>query len=225
MKILVVEDEETIREVICVYLRQAQYETIEAEDGEQALKLLEMDSFDLIILDLNLPKINGIEVCKKVRESSQIPIIMLTARVEEIDELIGLESGADDYIKKPFKPSLLVARIKALQRRLGNTDGKIQIGELEINPEKMTVAKNKKTLSLTTTQFNILYTMAKSPGKVFTRDQLLDTAYDSSLPPDILDRTIDAHIKTIRKKIEKDTRKPKYILTIIGRGYKMNDLL
>ncbi|MBD3362800.1 response regulator [Candidatus Dojkabacteria bacterium] len=223
MKILVVEDEDTIREVVAAYLNQAGFTTMEAEDGEKALELLDKNSFDLIVLDLNLPKVDGIEVCKTVRKTSKIPIIMLTARVEEIDELIGLESGADDYVKKPFKPSVLVARIKALLRRTKSSEEKIKVGELIIDPEKMKIKKNEDSLEFTTTQFNILYTLAKEPGKVFTRDKLLDSAYDSSLPPDILDRTIDAHIKAIRKKIEENTRKPKYILTVIGKGYKFSE--
>jgi two-component system alkaline phosphatase synthesis response regulator PhoP len=148
---------------------------------------------------------------------------MVTARVEEIDEIIGLEVGADDYIKKPFSPAVFVARVKTLLKRFSDEDPKIEIGDLEIDPEKMTVAKAGKKLKLTTTQFNILYTLASKPGKVFTRDEILDRAYDSSLPPDVLDRTVDAHIKAIRKLIEKDTKSPEFLLTVIGKGYKFND--
>lgn len=221
MKVLVVEDEQSIREVVSAYLKQAGFNVVEASDGEEALACFKANDIDLIILDINLPKINGLDVCKIVRESSSVPIIMVTARVEEIDELIGLEYGADDYVKKPFSPTVLVARVKALLRRHG--DEVVEYNGLSIDPEKMQVKKNELTVNLTTTQFNILYILARSPGKVFSRDEILDRAYNDSIPPDVLDRTIDAHIKSIRKQIEDDTKNPKYILTVIGKGYKFND--
>ncbi len=221
MKILIVEDESTIREVETAYLKQAGFVVHEALDGEQALSIFNKEKIDLVVLDINLPKKNGLEVCKEIRKTSQVPIIMVTARVEEIDEIIGLETGADDYLKKPFSPSVLVARVRALTRRV--EDGVLQIGGLKIDPEKMVVIKKEEKILLTTTQFNILYTLAKNKGRVYTRDEILDRAYDSYLPPDVLDRTIDAHIKGIRKKIEDDTKVPRYILTVVGKGYKFND--
>lgn len=221
MKILVVEDEQTIREVEVAYLKQAGYDVHEACDGEEGLEYIKSEDYDLVILDVNLPKISGFELCKRLRENSQVPVIMVTARIEEIDELVGLESGADDYIKKPFSPAILVARVKALLRRYD--ESAIEVGPLYIDPEKMLVKKGNSKLDLTTTQFNILFTLARTPGKVFSRDEILDRAYDNTIPPDVLDRTVDAHIKSIRKQIEDDTKNPKLLLTVIGKGYKFND--
>jgi DNA-binding response OmpR family regulator len=223
MNILIVEDEETIREVEAAYLKQAGYLILEAEDGEKALEIVQDKQVDLVVLDVNLPKINGFDVCKRIREKSNVPIIMVTARIEEIDEMLGLNIGADDYVKKPFSPNVLVARVRTLLKRVGGNA--LSIDELTIDPEKMIVTKGKKSVNLTTTQFNILYTLASHPGKVFTRDEILNKAYNEFLPPDILDRTVDAHIKSIRKVIEDDTRNPRYVLTVIGRGYKFNDKL
>lgn len=221
MQILVVEDESSIREVEVAYLKQSGYSVLEAEDGKQALQLMKDNSIDLVLLDLNLPKLDGIQVCKDIRQKSNVPIIMVTARVEEMDELIGLETGADDYIKKPFSPSILVARVRSMLKRIGKNV--IELSGLTIDPEKMLVFKSSEKIVLTTIQFNILYTLASNPGKVFSRDEILDRAYDDTFPPDILDRTVDAHIKTIRKRIEVDTSNPKYILTVIGKGYKFTE--
>lgn len=221
MKILLVEDEETIREVERAYLERAGHTVIEASDGEMALWKFKRAKMDLVVLDLNIPKKDGLEVCKELRELSNVPIIMVTARVEEIDEITGLEYGADDYLKKPFSPNILVARVESLLRRVGKQV--LVVGDITIDPEKMEVTKKKKGLTLTTTQFNILYTLASEPGKVFTRDELIKHGYDDIIPRDVYDRTIDAHIKGIRKQIEADSNKPKYIQTVIGKGYKFND--
>ena len=221
MTILIVEDEESIREVQKAYLSRSGYTILEAEDGEEALSIFKKNKLDLVLLDLNLPIKNGIDVCKIIRLSSNVPIIMVTAKVEEIDEIVGLEIGADDYIKKPFSPSVLVARVNTLLRRVGDT--KIQIKDLIIDPAKMVVEKNDNKIEMTTTQFNILYTLAKNPGRVFTREDILERSYNDTLSRDILDRTIDAHIKSIRKHIELDPKDPKYIITVIGKGYKFND--
>ncbi|MCA9386736.1 response regulator transcription factor [Candidatus Dojkabacteria bacterium] len=223
MKILVVEDEDTIREVEKAYLSRAGFSVDEASDGKSALELFSKNKYDLIVLDLNLPEIDGINVCKEIRKLSQVPVIMVTARVEEIDEIIGLEIGADDYIKKPFSPSVLIARVQSILRRTGHEV--IETGGLSIDPERMIIAIKGKEIELTTTQFNILYTLAKRPGKVFTRSEILDYAYDETLPNDVLDRTVDAHVKSIRKAIEPNPKKPKYLLTVIGKGYKFNDEL
>ncbi len=221
MKILIVEDEDTIREVEKAYLQREDYEIVEAQDGEKALELLRSEKFDLVVLDLNLPKVDGITVCKSLRRFSNIPVIMVTARVEEIDEIIGLEIGADDYIKKPFSPSILVARVQNLLRRIASKS--IKIADLEIDPDKMKVIKGKKEIELTTTQFNILYTLANAPGKVFTREEIMDKSYEDFLARDILDRTIDAHIKALRKAVESEPKNPHYILTVIGKGYKFSE--
>lgn len=217
MNILVVEDEKSIREVETAYLKNAGYEVIDAEDGEEALELLETEKIDLVVLDINLPNVDGIEVCKKIRESSMIPIIMVTARIQEIDELIGLEIGADDYIKKPFSPNILVARVKAILKRIG--EGNLSRSGLHLDPQKLEVLLDDKKISFTTTEFNILYTLALRPGRVFTRDQILDMAYKDTISPDVFDRTVDAHIKNIRKKL-KAVNEKEYIITVIGRGYK-----
>lgn len=221
MKILIVEDEASIREVQKAYLLRADFEVVEASDGERALELFKNQKFDLIVLDLNLPKSDGITICKEIRKRSNVPIIMVTARVEEIDEIIGLEIGADDYLKKPFSPNILVARVQNLLRR--GESKTIQFDNLEIDPDKMRVIKDGKEIQLTTTQFNILYALAQAPGKVFTRDEIMDKSYEDFLAKDILDRTIDAHIKALRKAIEPEPKNPRYIQTVIGKGYKFND--
>lgn len=223
MKILIVEDEDSIREVEKAYLQRSGYSVVEAEDGDVALTKFSLEKFDLVVLDLNLPHKDGIEVCKEIRKISKVPVLMVTARVEEIDEIIGLEIGADDYLKKPFSPNILVARVQALLRRTG--DQLIEIEKIKINPEKMNIEVNGIKIDLTTTQFNILHLLASSPGKVFTRDQIIERSNGETIPKDVLDRTVDAHIKSIRKLIEQDTKKPKYIQTVIGRGYKFNDEL
>jgi two-component system alkaline phosphatase synthesis response regulator PhoP len=221
MNILIVEDENSIREVEAAYLKKNGYNIIEADTGRKALDLFQKNDIDLIILDINIPEIDGITVCRKIRETSTIPIIMVTARVQDIDELIGLECGADDYVKKPFNPAILVARVKTLFKRLSGT--KFENEAISIDPEKMNVIVKDKKIDLTTTEFNILYTMAKSPGKVFTRYEIIDKAYDGGLSPDILDRTVDVHIKNLRKKMDVEPGLPEFILTVIGKGYKFND--
>lgn len=223
MKILVVEDENSIREVEAAYLKRSGYSVLEAEDGKKAFEMFKTETPDLVLLDLNLPEIDGINLCKKIREiNKSIPIIMVTARVEEIDEIIGLEIGADDYIKKPFSPNILVARVASLLRRFVPT--KIDIGDLSIDADRMSVLKKGETILLTTTQFSILHLMAQNPGKVFSRDEILERISSDYLPKDVLERTVDAHIKTIRKLIEDDTKKPQYIITVIGKGYKFNSI-
>lgn len=223
--ILLVEDEEEIREFEKDYLEKEGFKVLEAADGLRALSLFGSSSVDLVVLDLNLPEVNGIDVCKTIREESGIPIIMVTARTKEIDELIGLEVGADDYIKKPFSPRILIARIKTLLKRpqLQDTGTLVRRGDLEFDIPALKLKKGGHTIELTVIQYNILLTLAATPGRIFSRDELLDRGYDTSLPPDIFDRTIDAHIKNIRKVIEADTSRPEYILTVRGRGYKFNE--
>jgi DNA-binding response OmpR family regulator len=223
MTVLIAEDEAPIREVERLYFEREGFTTIETESGKEAISLFlkNKNKINLVILDLNLPERSGIEVCREIRKISAVPIIMVTARTQELDELLGLEIGADDYIKKPFSPGILVARAKTILRR--QQLGVVSIGDLTIDPEKMTVKKRDQQIRVTTTQFMILYTLASTPGKVFTREEILTKAYDSQLHGEIFDRTIDAHIKTIRKLIEDDPKNPQYIITMIGRGYKFND--
>ncbi|MFA6553580.1 MAG: response regulator transcription factor [Patescibacteria group bacterium] len=220
MKILIVEDEESIREVLKEYLMREGFVVEEAISGEVAL-LKFNSSVNLVVLDLNLPNRDGIEVAKAIRKKSSVPIIMVTARTEESDELKGLSIGADDYIKKPFSPKVLMARIQTLLRR--TDEPTISSNGLKIDEEKMLVIKNGEEIPLTTTQFKILHTLAKQPGKVFTRSELLSAVEDDNGLRQAMERTIDAHIKTIRKLIDDDPQKPKYIKTIIGTGYKFTN--
>lgn len=217
-----VEDEAPIREAITAFLKSNKYAVTESADGQDAWEKFQAHSFDLILLDINIPQINGISLCRMIRQSSNIPIIMITARVEDIDEVIGLEAGADDYIKKPFSMIVLLARIKKL---LKNDNAKtIQINDIHINPSKMEVKKNDKPLDFTATQFNILYELATNPGIIYSREKLMNKVYSDGDMHCVLDRTIDTHIKNIRKQIETDATDPQYILTVIGKGYKFKDV-
>jgi DNA-binding response OmpR family regulator len=176
-------------------------------------------SADIVVLDLNLPGKDGMEVCKEIRKQSIVPIVMVTARAEEIDELIGLEAGADDYIKKPFSPAVLVARVNALLRRSGKGDI-ITIGALSIDANRQEIRVGDRTANLSTVPFRILQVLAQHPGKIYSRSELLDTAYGEQ-SGDVYDRTIDAHIHAIRVALEVNPRMPKHVHTVIGRGYKL----
>lgn len=216
--ILIIEDEASIREVEAAYLKQAGYKIIERENGTNVKITIADNSVDLVLLDLNLPGMDGLEICKNIRSFSKIPIVMVTARNEEIDELKGLNLGADDYIKKPFSPAIMVARIQRLLK--GEKNKKIKASDLIIDPEKMKVNQGNKEITLTSTEFNILYILANTPGRVFERSEIIDKAYDNPIMSDVMDRTVDAHIKSIRKKLNDEN---KYIITIIGRGYKFKE--
>ncbi|MFA5051909.1 MAG: response regulator transcription factor [Patescibacteria group bacterium] len=220
MKILIVEDEESIREVIKQYLQRDGFSVEEAISGEVAL-LKFNSTVNLVILDLNLPNRDGIEVAKGIRKKSPVPIIMVTARTEENDELKGLSIGADDYIKKPFSPKVLMARVHALLKRA--TGHVSQSLDLAVDEEKMLVIKDGRTIPMTTTQFRIIQALVSRPGKVFTRSELLSAVENDSGMRQAMERTIDAHIKTIRKLIGDDPQNPKYIKTIIGTGYKFSN--
>lgn len=226
IKILVVDDEQKILNVIQAYLLKEGYEVLTASDGEEALNIFKNQQIHLIILDLMLPKISGEQVCNKIRATSSVPIIMLTAKTEEDNKIEGLAIGADDYITKPFSNRELVGRVKAIIRRTYR-DNKplaelliINNGDLEINIEKMTIKKQGKTITLTSNEFKILIALLVSPGQVFSREQLVSKAF--GMDYDGFDRTIDTHIKNIRQKIEDDHKNPKYILSIYGMGYKFN---
>lgn len=221
MHALIVEDEQPIREVIAAYMQRAGWEVEEAADGALAWQQFQKLKFDLAILDINVPGVDGIQLCKRIRAVSSIPILMVTARVEEMDEIIGLEVGADDYVKKPFSPSILMARVQALWRR--NGEHQLEFDGLKLDPSRMEVTVNGEKVNLTTTQFNILYELARQPGRVFTREQILNRAYTDPLEHDVLERTVDAHIKSIRKMIEPDPASPQWVITVIGKGYKFSD--
>jgi len=217
MKILIVEDEASIREVEKVFLEKAGCTVYEAVNGLDAVDMFHIYSPDLLLVDVNLPGLNGFEVCKRVRRESKVPIIIVTARQGDKDELEGFACGADDYIKKPFNPQVLVTRVRSLlHRHQGNI---LTFGALTVDPETMGVQIEGREVVLTTTQFNLLLALASHPNQVQTRTQLMSKAYNDPTTHDIYDRTIDAHIKAIRSLIEKDPSHPRYIRTVVGSGY------
>lgn len=223
-KILVVDDEAKIVEVVKSYLENQGFKVYEAYNGKQALEMFEKVNPSLVVLDLMLPDISGEEVCKTLRKISRIPIIMLTAKVEEENILNGLDIGADDYVTKPFSPKQLVARVIALLRRVNGENIPLanimsfNNEDLIINSLSHEVKKNGNIVNLTPNEYNILITMIKYPKKVFTREELIESALGEEF--DGFDRTIDAHIKNLRQKIENNTKEPIYILTVYGIGYR-----
>lgn len=224
-KVLIVEDEKTIAQNISDYLEVAGYKTTIANDGEKALEIFLDDNIDMIILDLMLPKISGEEVCKRIRKTSNVPIIMLTAKVTEDSKISGLELGADMYLTKPFSLRELRSMVKSLFRRVNNftTDKFIEFnnGELKINIDEQVVIKNGSQIRLTKSEINILFSLIKFPKKIFNREELINIALGEDF--DGYDRAIDSHIKNLRSKIEDDTGDPKYIITIRGFGYKFGE--
>jgi DNA-binding response OmpR family regulator len=225
-KILVVDDELDIVKVVRAYLEQSGFQVITATDGKQALAVFRHERPDLIVLDLNLPVVDGLDVCRTIRRESNVPIIMLTARVEETDRLIGLEIGADDYIVKPFSPREVVARVRTVLRRSAPAPEQpslIAIGNLTIDPPKHEVQLQGRSIDLTPSEFNILLAMASHPGRAFSRMELLDAAQGEAYEG--YERTIDVHIKNLRQKLGDEPRDPTYILTVYGVGYKFNDKL
>lgn len=221
-KILVVDDEPQILKVLIAYLEKAGYQVFSASDGVAAISTFHKEHPDFLILDLNLPGMDGLEVCKAIRRDSNIPILMLTARVEEADKLIGLELGADDYVIKPFSPREVVARVKTIMRRAASETVKselIIVGDLAIDLEQHTVQRAGVSIDLTPTEFDILVALAKQPKRVFTRLQIMEQAQGDAFEG--YERTIDAHIKNIRLKLEPNPKKPVYIQTVFGIGYKL----
>lgn len=218
MTILIVEDEAPIREFEVTYLRDAGYRIIEAVDGQTTVELFEKHKPDLAIIDINLPKMNGLDVCKAIRTISAIPILIVTARDSDEDEVVGLTMGADDYIKKPFNPNVLVARVQALLRR--HSTKQLQFKELIIDPETMSVTRDGESITLTTTRFNLLLALASHPKAVLSRAQLVDQIYSDPGEHFVYDRTIDAHIKALRQSIEVDPKHPRFIETVVGSGYR-----
>lgn len=222
-KILIVDDEHKIVEVLSAYLINAGYQPYGAYNGMEALKILQNVTVDLVILDLMLPDISGERICQIVRKDSNIPIIMLTAKVEEDDMIKGLDIGADDYIIKPFSPRNVTARIEAVLRRSINLQEKdtcLSLGNdyLKVDFEHRTLIKNEKEVGLTPTEYRIFELLVKSPNRVFSREQIIAYALENEY--DGYDRGIDTFIKKIRKKIEPNIHEPKYIQTVYGMGYK-----
>ncbi len=223
-RILVVDDERKLVSGVVAYLRQAGYETLVAYDGRAALDLAQREHPDLILLDLMLPQIGGIEVCRRIRQSSSVPIIMLTARVEEADMLTGLAIGADDYITKPFSPRAVVARVQALLRRTHGqlvAAAQLRIGALTIDTDHRRVLVDDRSIELTPTEFDLLLALMRHAGRPLTRQQLIDAVAGEEFTG--YDRTIDAHIKNLRRKIEIDPAVPLYVLTVFGVGYKFRE--
>lgn len=222
--ILVVDDEPKIVRLARDYLERSNFRVHPAEDGVTALAAARQEKPDLVVLDLNLPGLDGLDVCRALRRESSVPIIMLTARAEEMDRLIGLELGADDYIVKPFSPRELVARVRAVLRR---TQGDVQspelvrVGDLEIDLNGHRANLREETIKLTRIEFTLLAILAQHPGQTFSRAQLIDRLHGTAEGG--YDRSIDAHIKNLRRKLEEDPADPRYILTVYGIGYQFTE--
>ena len=221
--ILLVDDEEAVQKLLAFPLEQEGFRVLQARDGEEALESFEHEHVDLVVLDLMLPAVDGLEVCRRLRARSTVPIIMLTARDDELDKVVGLELGADDYITKPFSIREFRSRVRALLRRsaLGaqeNGRELLSVDEIEIDTSRRTVQSNGTPVDLTYVEFELLKTMASKPGRVFTRAELLEALWGGSAYRE--QRTIDVHVRHLREKLEQDPREPELILTVRGVGYR-----
>jgi DNA-binding response OmpR family regulator len=222
-KILIIEDETELTRVLRSYLEKAGMTVVSAARGDTGFSLWEHERPDLVLLDLNLPGLDGLDVAREIRRKADTPIIMVTARVEETDRLIGLEIGADDYIIKPYSPREVVARVRAVLRRSTATTTapqRLTVADLEIDLDAHTVIRGGQSLDLTPTEFSLLATMASQPGRAFTRLQLLEA--NQGVAYEGYERSVDAHIKNLRAKLEPDPRRPRYIETIFGIGYRFH---
>jgi DNA-binding response OmpR family regulator len=222
--ILVVEDEPRIVELARDYLEHAGFRVVTANDGRTALEMARRDRPDLVVLDLGLPGLDGLDVTRELRKDGSIPIVMVTARDDELDKLLGLELGADDYLTKPFSPRELVARVKAVLRRADRpveSADLIRVGELQLDVPRMRTEVAGTSVDLTPTEFTLLATLARQPGRIFTRSQLLDALHGVAF--ESYERAIDSHIKNLRRKLEPDPGQPRYVLTVYGVGYRLAD--
>jgi two-component system, OmpR family, alkaline phosphatase synthesis response regulator PhoP len=222
--VLVVDDEPKIAQLARDYLEHAGYSVLLAGDGNAAVQTASVRQPDLVVLDLGLPGIDGLEVMRRIRSAGSTPIVVLTARDTELDKLLGLELGADDYVTKPFSPRELVARVRAVLRRAERASvptDRIVVGDLVLDVPRLRTRVSGRSIDLTATEFSILATMARDPGRVFTRSQLLDAVHGVAF--DSYERAIDAHVKNIRRKLEPDPARPRYILTVYGVGYRVAD--
>ena len=223
-RILVVEDEPMVAEVVERYLRRERYDVEVVHDGERALASFEREPPDLVVLDLMLPGIDGMEVCRRLRERVATPVIMLTARGDEVDKLLGLGMGADDYVTKPFSPRELTARIQAVLRRSGSrheardADRAMRFGDLVIDPLARSVEAGGVRVALTAKEFDLLLYLARHPHRVFTREQLMDQVWDYEFAADL--STVTVHVRRLRAKVEADPSRPRYLKTVWGVGYK-----
>ena len=223
--ILVVDDEPQIVQLVRDYLEHGGFKVVTATDGPGALRTVSTVRPDLVILDLGLPGVDGLDVTRSLRRNGEIPIIMLTARADESDKLVGLELGADDYVTKPFSPKELVARVRSVLRRseaARKPNDIIRVGDVELNVPSMQAAVGGRPVELTQTEFQLLATMAREPGRVFSRAQLLNAVHGVAF--ESYERAIDAHIKNLRRKIESDPHNPRYLQTVFGVGYRFADL-
>ena len=219
--ILVVDDEPKIVQLVRDYLEHAGFGVLSAADGQTALAVVRASKPDLIVLDLGLPQLDGLDVTRALRRASNVPIVMLTARVDESDKLVGLELGADDYVTKPFSPKELVARVRAVLRRSESVNTLAEIvraADVTLDIPRMKVSANGRAVELTPTEFQLLATLARQPGRIFTRAQLLDAVQGVAF--ESYERAIDAHVKNIRRKLEPNPHQPRYLLTVYGVGYK-----
>jgi two-component system alkaline phosphatase synthesis response regulator PhoP len=222
--ILVVDDEPKIVTVLKGYLEQAGFRVVTAADGQMALTTFRHEKPDLVVLDLTLPLIDGLDVCRTLRRESSIPVIMLTARAEEIDKLVGLELGADDYVTKPFSPREIVARVRAVLRRSDMQPAGSELlraGDIALDLGSHEATVSGKPVNLTPMEFNMLAALARAPNRALTRLQLLELSQESAY--DGYERTVDVHIRHLRKKIELDPTLPRYIVTVFGIGYKLQE--
>ena len=221
--ILVVDDEPKITQLVRDYLERAGFSVVTARDGREALMRARTQHPDLVVLDLGLPGLDGLDVTRQLRRDADVPIIMLTARDDETDKLVGLELGADDYVTKPFSPRELVARVRAVLRRRSSqgSDDVIRAGELTLDIPRMRVEVAGRVVELTATEFILLAAMARQPGRVFTRSQLLDAIHGVAF--ESYERAIDAHVKNLRRKLELMPHEPRYVLTVYGVGYRLVD--
>ena len=223
-KVLIVDDEPNIREVVGLYLGRDGHDVVSAADGEEALEVFGRSEPDLVVLDLMLPKLGGLEVCRRMQAQRSVPLIMLTARGEEEERIVGLSLGADDYVVKPFSPRELAARVTAVLRRTGqdpsqSTDEKVLVFDgLRIDPNAREVLVRGRPATLTAREFDLLHYLASSPGRVFTRDQLMELVWGYAFSADT--STVTVHVRRLREKIEADPARPRYLQTVWGVGYK-----
>lgn len=223
-KVLVVDDEPNIREVVGLYLRRDGHTVVSAADGEEALEVFRKSEPDLVVLDLMLPKINGLEVCRRMQSERRVPLIMLTAKGEEEERIVGLSLGADDYVVKPFSPRELAARVAAVLRRVEESGAEsigekvLAFDELRIDPNTREVFARDEPVTLTAREFDLLYYLASSPGRVYTRDHLMERVWGYTFAAET--STVTVHVRRLREKIEPDPTQPSYLQTVWGVGYK-----
>jgi DNA-binding response OmpR family regulator len=224
-KVLVVDDDHRTAHLVEAYLKKDGYRVAIASDGKEALSLARRIRPDLVILDWMLPEVDGLSVCRILREESKVAVIMLTARTTEEDKLLGLDMGADDYVTKPFSPKELLARVRAVLRRLDETDDsgqpELAVGDLTISVSRHEIVRDGQVISVTPTEFKLLEVLARNPGRVFSRAELVDRVL--SMDFEGFERTIDVHVVNLRRKLEPDPSRPRYVKTVLGVGYKLED--